>query len=136
MQANVLNGLCKQGRRPRGDWGTVPQKFEVGGRPMHWSPNILRSSVVRCACKYEQSKKGVFLVRKWLYTTFNIVNLRKMWEKKGKIQKTRSMTKKRSSEIFTLKMEIFPEKTSFRNLGPRKNFLVPPNSAPGLRLCI
>jgi len=25
----------KQGRRPR---GTVPPKFEVGGRPMHWSP--------------------------------------------------------------------------------------------------
>ena len=30
------------------------------------------------------------------------------------------MTKKRSSEIFTLKMEIFPE------IGPRKIFLVPP----------
>jgi len=30
------------------------------------------------------------------------------------------MTKKRSSEIFTLKMEIFPE------IGPRKSFLVPP----------
>src|SRR6218665_1607575 len=30
------------------------------------------------------------------------------------------MTKKRSSEIFTLKMEIFPE------IGPRPNFLVPP----------
>ena len=24
-----------------GDWGTVPPKFEVGRRPMHWStPNI------------------------------------------------------------------------------------------------
>jgi len=34
-----------------------------------------------------------------------------------------------SSEIFTLKMDIFPE------IGPRKNFLVPPNSAPGLRPC-
>src|SRR6218665_2063038 len=50
-----------------------------------------------------------------------------MWEKKGKIRRTRSMTKKRSSEIFTLKMGIFSE------IGPRKNFLVPPNSAPGLR---
>src|SRR6218665_1230228 len=30
------------------------------------------------------------------------------------------MTKKKSSEIFTLKMDIFPE------IGPRKNFLVPP----------
>src|SRR6218665_2022948 len=39
------------------------------------------------------------------------------------------MTKKRSSEIFTLKMDIFPE------IGPRKNFVVPPNSAPGLRPC-
>ena len=50
-----------------------------------------------------------------------------MWEKNGKIRRTRSMTKKRSSEIFALKMDIFPE------IGPRKNFLVPPNSAPGLR---
>src|SRR6218665_2155607 len=40
------------------------------------------------------------------------------------------MTKKRSSVIFTLKMEIFPE------IGPRKFFLVPPNSAPGLRPCV
>ena len=43
-----------------------------------------------------------------------------MWEKKGKIRRTRPMTKKRSSEIFTLKMEIFSE------IGPRKKFLVPP----------
>jgi len=70
-------------------------------------------------------KNGGFLVRKWSYTTFNIVNIRKMWEKKGKIRRTKSMTKKRSSEIFTLKMEIFPE------IGPWKFFLVPPNSAPG-----
>src|SRR6218665_1850305 len=63
-------------------------------------------------------KNCVFLVRKWSYTIFNIVNIRKMWEKKGKIRRTRS--KKGSSEIFTLKMEIFPE------IGPRKNLLVPP----------
>ena len=38
------------------------------------------------------------------------------------------MTKKKSSEIVTLKMEIFPE------IGLRKYCLVPPpNSAPGLR---
>src|SRR6218665_3773643 len=43
-----------------------------------------------------------------------------MWEKKGKIRRTRTMTKKRSSEIFTLKMALFPE------IGPRKNILVPP----------
>src|SRR6218665_714466 len=64
-------------------------------------------------------KNCVFLVRKWSYTTFNIVNIRKMWEKKGKIRRTRSMTKKKSSEIFTPKMEIFPE------IGPRKFFLIP-----------
>src|SRR6218665_37438 len=64
-------------------------------------------------------KNCVFLVRKWSYTTFNIVNIRKMWEKKGKIRRTRSMTKKRSSEMFTLKIEIFPE------IGPRKIFWSP-----------
>src|SRR6218665_4185078 len=79
-------------------------------------------------------KKVVFLVRKWSYTTFNIVKIRKIWEKKGKIRKTWSITKKtRSSEIFAVKMEIFSEKnTSFRNLGPRKSFPSPRNSAPGL----
>ena len=37
------------------------------------------------------------------------------------------MTKKRSSEILSVKMEIFPEETSFRNLGPR-NFFPPPQT--------
>jgi len=27
-----------QGRRPRGDWWDGPPKYEVGGRPLHWSP--------------------------------------------------------------------------------------------------
>src|SRR6218665_1511109 len=68
-------------------------------------------------------KNGVFLVRKWSYTTFNIVNIRKMWGK-------------RSSEIFTLKMEIFTLKMEiFPEIGPRKNFWSPPKSAPGLRPC-
>src|SRR6218665_2205481 len=65
-------------------------------------------------------KNCVFLVRKWSYTTFNKVNIRKMWEKKEKTRRTRSMAKKRSSKIFTLKMKIFPE------IGPRKNFFGPP----------
>ena len=51
--------------------------------------------------------------------TFNIVNIRKIWEKKGKIRRTRLMTKKRSSEIFTLKMEIFLK------LGRKKIFCPP-----------
>src|SRR6218665_2659053 len=61
-------------------------------------------------------KKGAFLVRKWSYTTFNIVNIRKMWEKKGKIRKW-------SSEIFTLKMEIFPEKNVIQKSWAAKIFL-------------
>src|SRR6218665_2262266 len=58
-------------------------------------------------------KNDGFLVRKWSYTTFNIVNIRKCEKRKGK-------SEERSSEILTLKMDIFPE------IGPRKNFLVPP----------
>src|SRR6218665_678998 len=116
-----------QGWRPRGTGGTVPPKFEVGGPPMHWSPQYFEKQLSHVRESMNRVKNCVFLVRKWSYTTFNIVNIRKMWEKKGKIRRTRSMTKKRSSEIFTLKMEIFPE------IGPRKNFLVPPTSAPGLR---
>src|SRR6218665_2688560 len=54
-----------QGRRPWG-MGDVPPKFEVhmGDGPCIRPPNILRSSVVGCAQKYEQSKKGVFVERK------------------------------------------------------------------------
>src|SRR6218665_3853812 len=75
--------------------GTVPpKKFDVGDGPCIRPPNILRRSVVGCARKYEQSKKGVFLVRKGSYTTFNIVMIRKIWEKRGKIRKSWSMTKK------------------------------------------
>jgi len=77
--------------------GTVPPKLEVGGRPMHWSPQFLRISVVGWARKLEQSKKiGVkeffseivlFLVKKGSYTTFDTVKIRR-------IRKTWSMTKK------------------------------------------
>jgi len=69
----------KQGRRPRGTGGTVPPKIWGGGKAHASVPlNILRSSVVGCTRKYEQSKKGVineffsevvvFLVRKGSYT--------------------------------------------------------------------
>jgi len=73
-------------------------------------------------------KNGGFLVRKWSYTTFNIVNIctENVGKRKGKSEEP-GHQKKTSSEIFTLKMDIFPE------IGPRKNFSVPPNSAPGLR---
>ena len=88
---------------------------------MHPPPNVLRSSVVGCVRKYEESKKGVFLVRKGSYRTFNIVKIRKIWEKKEKIRKTWSMTK-RSSEIFVVKMEIFSKKVILF----RENFFRPP----------
>src|SRR6218665_479848 len=59
-----------QGRKPR---GAVPQSLRWGDGPCIRPPNILRSSVVGCARKYEKSKKGVFLVRKGSCTTFNKV---------------------------------------------------------------
>ena len=49
-----------QGRRPRGTGGRPPPKFEVGDGPCIRPPNILRSSVVGCARKYEQSKERCF----------------------------------------------------------------------------
>src|SRR6218665_2663574 len=63
---SVLRGKRPDhGRRLREDWGTVPPKFEVRGRPMHPSPNILRSTVIGCEAKYELTKKrcqgGIFL---------------------------------------------------------------------------
>src|SRR6218665_1939842 len=101
----------QQGEKPRGDWGMVPQKFEVGGRPMHSSPNILRSSVVGCARKYEKSKKRCFsceerVMYEGLCTAFNKVKIRKS----VKIRKTWAMTKRRSSEIFaSAKSFPFPQ---------------------------
>src|SRR6218665_3837223 len=97
-----------QGRRPRGTGGTVPPKFEVGDRPCIGPPNILRSIVLSDVREsMNRVKNCVFLVRKWSYTTFNIVNIRKMWEKKGKIRRTRSMTKKKLIRNF------YPENGNF-----------------------
>src|SRR6218665_2108411 len=77
-----------------GTGGRPPQKFKVEGTAHALvPPNILRSSVDRV-------KNCVFLVRKWSYTTFDIVNIRKMWEKKGKIRRTRSMTKNEGHQKF------------------------------------
>ena len=66
-----------------GGLGDGPPKICGGGGPCIRPPNILRSSVVGCVRKYEQSKKSVIkeffseivvvLVRKGSYTTFNIV---------------------------------------------------------------
>src|SRR6218665_3798489 len=61
-------------------------------------------------------KNCVFLVRKW---SFNIVNIQKMWEKKGKSPRTRSMTKKGHQKFLPRKWEFFLK------LGREKNFWSP-----------
>jgi len=45
------------------------------------------------------------------------------------------MTKKRSSEILGVKMEIFSGKIVIQKSWSAKFFSVPPNSVPGLRRC-
>src|SRR6218665_3696400 len=87
---------------------------------------------------YEQSKKSVikeffseivvFHVRKGSYTAFNIVKigLRKIWEKKLKILKTQSMTKKRSSEMLAVRMEIFVRKNRHSEILVLENLCRPP----------
>src|SRR6218665_2958744 len=110
--------------------GRSPQSLKWGTAHAFFHPNILRSSVVSCARKYEKSKKGVFLVRKGLCTICNKVKIRKIREKRGKIRKTWPMTKTRSSEIFAGKMKLFQKKTTSWSV---KNLSFPPNSAPGFR---
>src|SRR6218665_546431 len=100
-----------------GGWGTVPPKFEVGDGPCIRPSNILRSSVVGCVRTYEKSKKGVFLVRKGLCTICNKVKIRKIREKRGKLRKTWSMTKKGHQKLLPLKGKFFQKK---RHLGRRK----------------
>jgi len=56
-----------------------------------------------------------------------------MCEKKGKIRKTWSMTKKKVIRNFCVKMENFPEKDGHSEILVREKFSRPPNSAPGLR---
>src|SRR6218665_1907842 len=124
-----------QGRGPGGTEGDGPPKFEVGYGPcIRPPPNILRSSVVGCARKYEQSfKKGVikeffseivvFILRKGSYTTFNVAKIRKIWEKKGKIRKNWSMTKKGHQKCWPSKWKFFQKKP---NSWSAKKFSVPP----------
>jgi len=114
-----------------GTGGTVPPKFEVGGPPMHWSPPIFWEIVLWDGRESSNRVKMVssrnsflkycfFLVKKESYTIFYTVKIRRIWKERVKTRKSRSMTKKRSSEFLGVKMEIFPKKTSFINFGPRK----------------
>ena len=78
----TISGVVRDGNL--GDWGTVPPKFEVG-RTAHAfvPPNILRSSVVGCARKYEKSKKWCFSCEERVMydiMTLNKVKIRKISE--------------------------------------------------------
>src|SRR6218665_3050803 len=66
-------------------------------------------------------QKGVFLVRKGSCTTSNKVKIRKIREKRGKIRKSWSMTKKRSSDFLAAKNVILVRENFFRppKLGAR-----------------
>src|SRR6218665_1216629 len=79
-----------------GAWGgRSPQKKLRWGTAHASVPPIFREVVLSDAREsMKRVKKGAFLVRKGSYATFNIVKKRKMWEKKGKIRKTWSMTKR------------------------------------------
>jgi len=110
--------VCRGG--DLGGLGGRPPKIEVGDGPCILPPPpIFWSSVVGCARKYEQSKKNVFLVRKGSYTTFNIGKIR---EKKWKIRKTRSMTKKGHKKFLPWKGKFFPEKTVIQKSWSAKKF--------------
>src|SRR6218665_1382676 len=104
---------------------------------MHRSPPIFRQVALSDAReRMNRVKKGlikeffseivVFLAKKGSYMTF-------YRSKQRKIRKTRSMTKKRSSEILGVKVDIFFVKKVIQKSWSAKNFSVPPNSAPGLR---
>src|SRR6218665_3528454 len=66
-----------------------------------------------------------FLARKGSYTTFNIVKIRKIWENKGKSEKTRSMTKKSHQKFLPCKLKFSPEKTVIQKSWSAKTFSVP-----------
>ena len=117
----------------RGTGGTIPSKFEVGTAHAFVPPNILRSSVcplrVKARSEYKKvSSRNYFLKQGFFPWTRVIYDITR--NKIGKIWKTWSMTKKRLSEIFGVKLKKVIQKS-----WSAKSFSVPPNSAPGLRLC-
>src|SRR6218665_3474123 len=93
LRGSRFQGVCHSSIQPMGGdlgetGGTVPPKFEFGGGPCIRPPNILRSSVVGCARKYEKCKKGVikelfseigfFLVKKGSLGLYNISHSKDM----------------------------------------------------------
>ena len=111
----VAQFYCRpfQGRRPGGGLGgTVPPKNSrwgdgpcIGPPPIFWEAVLLevRESMNRV-------KNCVFLVRKWWYTTFNIVNIRK---RKGKSKERGRWLKKKVIR------NLRPSRPPAQNLGSR-----------------
>ena len=116
----LLSCRRDQGRRPRE--GRSPQNLRWGDGPCIGPPNILRSSVIGCAWKYEPSKKRCFSCEeRVIYTAFNIVKIRKIWEKKGKIRKTRCIR-----NFYPENGSFSRKKTSFnKSWAAKKNFRPP-----------
>jgi len=120
-----------------GRLGDGPQKnLRLGDGPCIRPPNVLRSSVVGCARKYEESKKwcheGIILWNRVFsreergsYMIFVTVKMWKIWWKILTIWKTWSMTKKKSSEILSVKIDIFSWKNLIQKSWSAKFFSVP-----------
>ena len=116
----IIIGVTSRGRDLGGLGETVPPKFEVGGPPMHWSPPIFWEVVLSDVHESTNRVKNcVFLVRKWSYTTFNIVNTWKMWEKKEKSEEPGRWLKK-------VIRNFYPENGNFSWNWAAKNFFSPP----------
>src|SRR6218665_396808 len=126
-----------------------PKILGAGDGPCIRPPNILRSSVVGCARKNEQSKNGVIKeffseivvvhVRKGSYTTLNIVKDMENPGKGREILKTWSMTKKGHQKFWPGKCTFFSEKNVIqKSWSPKKNFRPPKLGArsPPLDYCI
>ena len=120
-----------------GTGGTVPKKIWGEGTAHASVPlNILRSSVVGCARKYEQSEKGVIkeffseivvvLVRKGSFKTFNIVRYGKSGERKGKSEKPCQWLKKGHEKNFGRDNGNFLRKKRHSEILVLEKFSVPP----------
>ena len=101
-----------------------PQSFRWGDGPcIRPPPNILRSSVVGCARKYEKSKKnGVFIVRKRLCTISIKVKIPE--NEREERENLKKVVKKGHQKFVPLKWKFFLKK---RHLGWR-NFVPSPQT--------
>src|SRR6218665_2481416 len=100
-------------------------KFEVGDGPCIRPPNIWRSSVTGCVCKYELSKKrcnqGIFFLKWRLFSS------RKEFFSSAKDHIYQiSDSKNRPSEIFGVKKRMFFLETGHYEIFFRETFFRPP----------